>query len=263
MSIIDEITTVPRGTAPFNEVNAQQAADHGEQDDHSRDPEGVANREAAQLLASKLPDGFIIQHNQQGKPFAAPALFKIKEVADFAQQVYNAREEREQQLPKNVALRKALTTTYNQLSNNNEFLGNGFLYNMSRQYLQEFCNACSWIQIHVAMINRHSQSGNEDGVENSTLNLESSNTQAFAACQVLDWCVDFAKDRGIQFSIDKDGFHRGAKQALQLQGWNITNRATGANRKASHQNAMEMLFGGQAPSPEQVAIDEEEEAASS
>lgn len=231
MSMNPAFNTPTIGSAPFDEMAQRQ--DNAETPDTNADPEGSDVRMQAQILASKLPEGFYVDFDRNQRPIARPTLAAIKHLGDMTAEFYAAREAREQQMEPDKSLNRALTSVYNNLHETNEFVANGFVYGLARDASKQVCNAMRWVEIHAQATSRRRDNGNEDGAEESLINFENSKAQALKNAQLLDWCAD----RGVEFN-----FENAARDALSLAGWQLSNSGNVTNRQAIRQNTMEMMF---------------------
>lgn len=225
------------GTAPHNEVTAMHnnaERDHNE----ATQPDTAAN------ASTDLPDGFRWDRQKNGKLIAVPTRDNIAELHQLASEFFAEREMRDQEMPRDAKLTKALNSVYAQMTEASEFLANGFLYNLANGMAQELAGSLSWVRIHATNISRYNESGNEEAAENSLINLEASRSQALKAAQVLDY---LQSKHNIEPNLLK-----GVQNALGLAGWRLANPKVSADRKAVQQTTRDYLFSKPPRQPDEV-----------
>jgi len=277
------------GSAPFNEVNAMH---HNAQTDDGQATDPDAARERAQNernSAGFVPDGFYWSKDTSGKQLLKPTAASINNLAAELRAAYED-DERNEQLKVDNTLIRSLTNTIvrlkrktkaatimdlaQQLDNNEpvdfdkqldgvlarlEKVEQGWMVNslvraVAQWAAQDAASNLRWCFIHQQQIHRHEDNGNEEAAGNSLLNFESSRTQLFVAMQIMAW----AEEAG--YTLD---FHRAARDALGLAGWQSTQRLLDQqgtqNKRAVRSTTIDTLYGRlarQTPTPEEAAEDD-------
>ena len=231
------------GTAPHNEVTAMHS-DAQRNDNEATDP-----NYDGRPTSTDLPDGFRWDRQKDGKPIAVPTRDNTLDLHEIATEFFTERAMRDQEMPRDPKLVKAIDALYDCLAAANEFLGNGFLYSLNSSMAQELASSLSWVRIHAQKVAQHQQTGNEQALAESLINIESSRTQALKAAQVLD-CLE-------KHNIKPD-LLKGVKNALGLQGWRLANPKVSADRKAVQQTTRDYLFSTPPKQPDEVAEEMED-----
>lgn len=258
----------PKGTAPFNEIEAQFADDNGQRDDAEPiDPEAVAIRAEAERLQQQMEDGFMLawsmpQPGKPARPYIAPTLHLIHEVKETAVTMYQSRETRQEHLPlANLKkLRSALTTTYNALAELDGFAATGWLYNLSRSTCSQIASSTRFLNIFNSVIHYHARKGNEDRLANAQSRWDDAHMQCLSLHAVLDWIDDFTLRSDDFDKPVEHPFQRETEQAMKLEAWKLSQRTDRQHKQAVRATEYERLYGDgrQNPTPEDVAIAEEE-----
>lgn len=247
------------GTAPFNETTMFHANDPTCDPNEATDPDSVQQREAATRSADDgTPNGFKWSTNEAGQPILKPLKVAIDGLAELAQlNFYDYEEDRASGLPRDHQLHKglgkilhslktaqgvealrdmnqafldnpdaanfgkAMDLAQARLNKVNEFIGNSFARAIMRQAEADFCTAVYWLNVHKNNMIRHQEAGNEQKLEDSLINAESSRSQMLICGQILDWAAEqeFAKRKGQGIDL-----WRGAKSALTRKGWSDTRK---------------------------------------
>jgi len=233
------------GTAPFDEIGSHYDRTKEQRDDR----EATMPAEDLQNRSPGLPDGFRWSKTAAGKPTIVPTQDNINKLFELANDVFADREQRDEELPPDVKMNRALNALQKQLALGNDFLASGMAYQLVRAYQAEFASAMNWVRIHAEMIERHSDNGNEAGAENSLINFESSRQQALKIAQLLDWCEEQGADVNLM---------KGCQDALGLAGWRLMNQQASQNRKAVQRTTRDLFWSRGAKQPDQEIEDAED-----
>lgn len=244
---------VDAGTAPHNEVTAMQRDDNGQRDDR----EATMPREDIAPPTAQLPPGFrwMPKRDASGRPVldrrgntvmtVKPTLENIRDLTDLVTEFFEARDVREDEVGDDAQLKKLLDKLQQNLGKANQYLGGaGPAYSLAGGYAQQLANAVRWVDIHAQQIQRHQANGNQDGADQSLINLESSRTQALKVASLLDWCEDAGATINIQW---------GVTQALNLAAWSIENAQQGQHRRAVQTTTRNYLYNTPTSTPEEEA----------
>lgn len=286
MSTAREVMNRARtGTAPYNEIEAMHG-DAQRDDGEATDPEAARQRQInAAREANFVPEGFYWGKDASGKPLIKPSQAHINDLATQLRAAFDD-DERHEQLKVNKTLAQSLSNTLVRLKRKTKFkaimdlcqqidneelvdfdkqleraaavlekieqgwLSTGLVRAIAQFAVQEAASNLRWCMIHNEAIVRHENNGNEQAAENSLINFESSRTQLFIAMQIMDWCAE----SGAQLD-----FNKGARDALGLAGWSLTQRQQ-QERATVRQSTLDTLYGRTAratPTPEEAAESEE------